>query len=240
MLQAYNRLYLDKAKRSLARMMDYAVHDLHYDADTFFDLFLSSGTAWKFGSGDVKIIAGMSGIELAYHVLRVSGIEADRVAYRYSAGRSKEYWAGSALAQYQWEQAVPFADIICAVSMKDIIAMADGYRESEIRALSEGLSWMDTLTIPDHMNEDNYDSFSAGLSRLISQQHAGDSGKMTALKHLREQNGFSQSRLAAVSGVPVRTIQQYEQRQKDIHKAGFDSIIKLAAALSCEPYDLID
>lgn len=235
MITAYNKLYLNKARSSLARMLDYAVHDLHYDAESFFDLFLSSGTAAMFERGDVRIIAGMSGIELAFHVLSASGITAERTGYRYTASRSKEYWTGWALAQYQWERALPFAEILHAISMKEIIAVCDGYRESEIKSLSDNLSWMDTLTVPDHMNEANYNALAIKLDEMI----AGLS-KPTSLKQLRMQNGLSQSQLAAASGIPVRTIQQYEQRQKDINKASFETIIKLAAALSCEPSQLIE
>ena len=64
--------------------------------------------------------------------------------------------------------------------------------------------------------------------------------KETHLKEIRLRNGFSQSRLAAASGIPVRTIQQYEQRQKDINKAAAESILKLAAVLNCEPSALLE
>lgn len=235
MNQAYNILYIDKARKSLARMLDYAVHDLRYDADKFFDLFLSSGVAELFGRGDVRIIAGMSGVELAYHVLKVSGIDAERTSFRYTTGRSKEYWTGWALAQYQWERSVTFTSIAGAVNLNDIIDIMNGYRESEIRKLSEGLDWMETLTVPDHMSANNYNDFSVKLDEKLSQ-----SDKATALKRMRLKCGFSQRRLADVSGIPVRTLQQYEQRQKDIRKAGFEYILKLAAVLNCEPYDLID
>ena len=43
--------------------------------------------------------------------------------------------------------------------------------------------------------------------------------KATNLRTLREAAGLSQSQLAKASGVGVRSIQLYEQRQKDINKA---------------------
>ena len=55
------------------------------------------------------------------------------------------------------------------------------------------------------------------------------------LKNKREQAGLSQRDLAEISGVPVRTIQQYEQRQKDIRKAAYDTVCRLADALHCAP-----
>ena len=53
------------------------------------------------------------------------------------------------------------------------------------------------------------------------------------LKRLREQAGLSQRELAEASGVPVRTIQQYEQGQKDIRRAAWETVSRLAAALHC-------
>ena len=48
MMHAYDKLYLDKARTALARMLDFAVYDLHYDISEFFELFLASGIARRF------------------------------------------------------------------------------------------------------------------------------------------------------------------------------------------------
>ena len=56
----------------------------------------------------------------------------------------------------------------------------------------------------------------------------------TNLKRKRNQAGFSQKELAELSGVPMRTIQQYEQRQKNINKAQVEYLLKLSTALCCE------
>ena len=234
-MHAYNELYLNKTRNSMAVMLNFAVHDLHQDADAFFELFITSGMADLFGSGDVKVTAGMSGIELAYRVLEISGIAVDKVSYRYTSGRSREYWAGWALAFYQWETAIPFEDIFQAMPASRIITACSEYREHEIEEITSALDWMDELKIPDHMNESDYISFRDRLNASIN-----CSGRETRLKTIRLRSGLSQGRLAALSGVPVRTIQQYEQRRKDINKAAFESIIKLAAALSCEPSQLIE
>ena len=54
------------------------------------------------------------------------------------------------------------------------------------------------------------------------------------LKKIREDRGLSK---AEISGVPVRTIQQYEQQQKDIRKAAYETVCRLADALHCAPDD---
>ena len=60
------------------------------------------------------------------------------------------------------------------------------------------------------------------------------------LKQMRIKNGLSQSELARAAGIPVRTIQQYEQRQKDINKARFEYIVSLSAALNCDASMLLE
>ena len=236
-MSSYTEAITEKAAGTMAHMLDFAVHDLRQDAGAFFELFISTGLASEFGSGNLKLIAGISGVELAYRVLETSGINTERISYRYTSGRSREYWTGHALGRFQMESALPFPDIVSAVSLKEMIALCDGFRDSEIRSIRESLDWMDTLTIPDHMNEEHYQEFSYRLEEAVSSSRA--SGE-TRLKTLRLRSGYSQSGLAAASGVPVRTIQQYEQRQKDINKAAFESIIKLAAAIGCEPSVLLE
>lgn len=56
--------------------------------------------------------------------------------------------------------------------------------------------------------------------------------KHSKLKALRESKDLSQSQLAKASGVNVRTIQDYEQGRRDISKASYSIINKLAEALN--------
>ena len=51
---------------------------------------------------------------------------------------------------------------------------------------------------------------------------------------------LSQSELAQQAGVSVRTIQQYEQRRKDINKAQTETLLKIARALVCTVEDLVE
>ena len=41
MSYAYDRVYLDKARIALGRMLDFAVYNLKYEISEFFDLFVS-------------------------------------------------------------------------------------------------------------------------------------------------------------------------------------------------------
>ena len=211
MIHAYDKLYLEKARTALARMLDFAVYDLHMDITEFFDLFIYFGVADLFGSGDPDTLVGKSGIELAYEVLDRSGRKYERVTPQFTFDRSKEYWAGWALAYYQWETSRSFAEIIEAVPIVKIVEMYSPYHEMDISHFVE------------HMNE-----------QMRCAMY------LTKLKLLRTRAGLSQSQLASSSGVPLRTIQQDEQRQKNINKAQGEYLIMLSRSLSCDPEDLLE
>ncbi|MCD7847852.1 MAG: helix-turn-helix transcriptional regulator [Oscillospiraceae bacterium] len=62
----------------------------------------------------------------------------------------------------------------------------------------------------------------------------------TNLKRFRSLYGCSQSELSKLSGVSLRSIQMYEQRQKDINKASVDTVRRLAKVLGCTVEDLVE
>ena len=211
MIRAYHKVYLEKARNNLGRMLDFATYDLGYDPCTFFDLFIYSGLAKGFEKGEFNLTVGMSGVELAYRVLELTNHQVEDPQPRYTADRSPEYWAGWALAYYQWETALSFLDILGCVPLDDIIRMYSPYHEMDIRQFC------------DRMNE---------LYREANPE--------TRLKQIRQRAGMSQSELAEQSGVPVRTIQQYEQRQKNINKAKAEYLVMLARVLNCPAEELIE
>lgn len=211
MIRAYDKVYLDKARTALGRMLDFAVYDLKYDIAEFFDLFIKSGVAKRFETGDFAVIVGMSGVELAYEVLEQSGAERECVKPNYTASRSEEFWTGWALAYYQWETSMSFAEIVRYVPIKDIMALYQPYHEMDIRQFVDKVNAMYKTAKPE-----------------------------TNLKLLRQKAGLSQRDLADLSGVPVRTIQQYEQRQKNINKAQAQYLVVLAKVLCCEAEDLME
>ena len=46
--------------------------------------------------------------------------------------------------------------------------------------------------------------------------------------------------LSKLSGVSLRSIQVYEQRNKDINKASLETVYRLSKALGCTVEDLIE
>ena len=211
MICAYDKLYLEKARVALGRMLDFAVYELKYDVTIFFDTFLASGVAKKFERGDAGVVVGRSGVELTYEVLeRVGSMETRMKAY-YSAWKSPEYWAGWALAYYQWKTALSFAEIVRYVPIIRIVALYEPYHEMDIRQFV------------DKMNE-------------LYHEAKGD----TNLKILRKRAGYTQKELALLTGIPVRTLQQYEQRQKSINKASVEYMYAISKVLGCEIRELME
>lgn len=60
------------------------------------------------------------------------------------------------------------------------------------------------------------------------------------LKKIRTHRGITQCGLAALTSVNVRTIQKYEQGERDINKASGETLYKLSKALNCNIEDLLD
>ena len=62
----------------------------------------------------------------------------------------------------------------------------------------------------------------------------------TNLRLLRENKGISQAELARRTGVSLRSIQQYEQKQKDINKAQALTLYNLAKEFDCSVEALME
>ncbi len=92
---------------------------------------------------------------------------------------------------------------------------------------SEMLSWYPTLHEADRMR------FVEELDRRLMQ-------RPTNLEVLRRKANLSQTDLANLSGVSLRSIQMYEQRRNDIAKAQFNILNALARSLGCNIYELMD
>lgn len=211
MIPAYDEVYLDKARNSLGRMLEFAVYDLGFKINVFFDLFITSEVAYRFERGDSNILVGKSGIELAYLVLEQSSVDINKIKPTYEASRSKEYWAGWALAYYQWKTNKSFAKIISQVSILEIVEMYSPYHEMDIRQFVDEI-------------DDVY------YNRKMD----------TNLKLIRNERGLSQRELASLTNIPIRSIQQYEQKQKNINKAQAQYLVTLAKVLCCSVEDLLE
>ncbi len=209
-MHAYPYDYLSTAQRIMGDMLDFAVNTCEMDVEQYFDLFLISDVSRQFQSGNPAYVAGKTGCELVKEVVAGTGLKPVHYEDEMYVDKSPEYWAGWALSYYQWETSRTFGKINKAVSISRVVAMYPVYHE------------MDIYHFVDTMNE------------LWDMYY-----KETNLKRIRKMVGLSQSELAELSGVSLRQIQLFEQRQRDINRTRAIDVVKLGRVLGCNAEELL-
>ena len=211
MMNDYSSLFIKDAMDNLASCFDYAVNFLGFDIDEFTSFFLSSGYDSYFYNLYPQYVSGIGGSDAADRILEKCNLDFFPRQYITPSSRSKEYWAGWALAYFQWHHNISFEEIFSHTTITDIVNMYHPYHE------------MDLEHFVDRM---------AKICELDS--------KPTKLKTIRKQKGFTQEKLAIFAEMPLRTLQQYEQRQKSINKASAETVYLLAKALDVKVEDILE
>ena len=211
MTHAYQEIYLNNAQKTLGDAFDYAINICHFSGDDFIKLFTASSVSKRMENGEPSIVAGKSGIEIAVEVVwETTGKQLNEEAQKKN-GRSKEYWIGWAIAYYQWYSSRKYSDIFKVLSFDDLQSMYYTLHEADITKF---------VDIVDERIKAFYSD--------------------TNLKRIRTAYGCTQAELAKQSGVSLRSVQMYEQRNKDINKASAETVYRLAKALGCSLEDLLE
>lgn len=210
-IRAYDESYLFYAQNVLGHAADFAVMTLELDPDVFGRALSVSSASKQFASGNPRYVAGMNGCEFARVVLTETHTPFTDAEDAMYLDKSPEYWAGWALAYYQWFSSRSFMNILSAIPLSRIIDMYSVYHEMDIDHFAE------------HMDE---------LMKLAN--------PATRLKTKRINCGLSQSELSSDSGVALRQIQLFEQRQRDINKASASTLLMLSRTLHCRIEDLME
>ena len=210
-IRAYDEIYIAVAQNVLGHAVDFAVMSLELDIDAFGKAFAVSDASKQFAAGNPKYVAGMNGCELARLVLAETHISYTDADDAMYLDKSPEYWSGWALAFYQWYSWRSFMEILTAVPLSQIILMYPTFHEMDIQKFVERM---------DRMLKEAYPT--------------------TRLKAFRVNSGLSQSELASDSGVALRQIQLFEQRQRDINNAAAITLLRLSKSLHCRMEDLIE
>lgn len=211
MIHAYQEMYVNKAQSSLADQFDYGINVCNISGADFVKLFLASSISKRIENGEPNYLVGKSGIEMVMDILEETMGRQVNIKPQERYTRTIEYWIGWAISYYQWYSDKKFSEIFEAVSYEQLYKMYYTLHEADI---SKFVEVMDAL-ISAHYPETN-------------------------LKRIRTMYGCSQSILAKISGVSLRSIQMYEQRNKDINKAGAETLYRLARALGCSMEDLLE
>ena len=190
---------------------DYAINDCKLDGTEFVKMFVASTACKKIENGEASYISGKSGAEIAIEcIYEITGKELS-IEPSEKYSRSAQFWCGWAVCYYQWWSSRRYADIFKSVSYEDMLGLYQTLHELSVEKIASVID-----------------------EKVRAFYHE------TNLKRIRTAYGCSQRKLAEMSGVSLRSIQMYEQRNKDINKAQSDSLYRLAKALGCTMEDLME
>ena len=158
-----------------------------------------------------QFLVGKSGIEIAIDVIFETTGRQPEEKLKYSSVRSPEYWIGWAVCYYQWYSTRNYRDLFQVLSFEDLRTMYDRLHEADITKFVE-----------------------------IAEEKMREYFVETNLKRFRTAYGLSQAELAERSGVMLRSIQMYEQRRKNINKAGAETLYRISRTLGCTMEELLE
>lgn len=210
-IRAYQEIYLNKSQSALGDAFDYAINTCSIPGEDFIKLFTASSISKRMENGEPAILAGKSGIELAAEVIiETTGKQPEAMPEKHFE-RSREYWIGWAVCYYQWLSSRSFSEIFQVLSFEDLQNMYYTLHEADITKFAD-----------------------------IADERIREYFKDTNLKRIRTFFGCTQAELAKRSGVSLRSIQMYEQRNKDINKASAESLYRISKVLGCTIEDLLE
>lgn len=211
MTHAYREIYLSNAQSALGDAFDYAINTCGISGKDFVKLFITSSVSKRMENGEPSFLAGKSGIEIAAEVVSETMGKKLDIAAEEHFGCSEEYWIGWVVAYYQWYSSRRYSDIFKVLTYEDLQKMYYTLHEADITKFVE-----------------------------IADERIKEFFADTNLKRIRMSYGCTQAELAERSGVSLRSIQMYEQRNKDINKASAETVYRISKVLGCTMEDLIE
>lgn len=213
MTRAYDESYVREFMETMGAMMDFATVGCGLSMAEFYDRFLAGPVPKEIERGNPAFLAGCSGMELAYAAVRGTGGFLPEMNSFILGAPGPEYWTGWALAYLQWYS---------------------GYRFGELRRL--GIDACSVMDMYYPMHEADISKFVESALEIMA-SHRSESP--SPLKLIRKSRGFTQKELAERSGVSLRMIQAYEQKDQDIQRAEAAAVAAISRALGCRMEDLL-
>lgn len=208
MIHAYDEMYVEGAMQRLGDMLEYACLDCGYDPDSFWKMFLDSSMARRFEIGDVSVIAGKSGPELAREILYDIDhrLECPEPAWR--EDRSDLYWSGWVLAYFQWYENLPFSEIWNSISIRMLQKMYPTLHEADI---SKAVEIMEGMI---------------------------KKARKSLVQDLRLVRGLTQQELADRAHMTVSQLQRIEYGERKVENLSLRTALALAKALGVNVEEL--
>lgn len=202
--------YLDDTRETLGALFDIGVNEWKVSGENLAQAFLASGVAEQFERHNPVYVSGKSALDLLRLLAPYLVIEKPVPAQAQVVPR-EDYWLGWILAYYQMETGRPYRQVFDAVPYDELVAMFYPLHEAPEQKFVEVLTHrLENASLP------------------------------TRLRRQRKLCGLSQKQLAKASGVTLRSIQMYEQRQKNINRASAETLYRLAFALHCSMENLME
>lgn len=210
-IHAYDEEYYESARRIMGDLFDFAIVTTGVSPKLLQNMMITSSSIRQFEKGNPLYVAGMTGCELFIKMVEETGAKVDIPPEEMYTDKSPEYWSGWALAFYQWYSGKSFERIFEYIDIEELLDMYPVFHEMDI------MQFVDEL-------DNRIESKSSG----------------TRLSIIRKYAGITQKELAEASGVPLRQIQLFEQRQRDINKCQGETLLRLSRALKCNIEDIIE
>ncbi|MCH5342739.1 MAG: helix-turn-helix transcriptional regulator [Acetatifactor sp.] len=201
MIRAYDEMYVEGAMIRMGDMLEYACLDCGYDPDGFWKMFIHSGLSRRFEIGDVSVIAGKSGPELAYMVLYDVDHRRNFPKPAWREDRSDLYWSGWVLAYFQWHENLTFTEVWNSISIRMLRKMYPTLHEADIAKAVDAM---------------------AGMMKPVSK---------STVKSLRLIRGLTQQELADRAHMTVSQLQRIEYEERKIENLSLKTAIALSKAL---------
>ena len=199
-----------RAQETLAELFDIGVNECGIDGQCLAEAFLASGLAHEFESMNPVFVAGKSAPELIELIAPLLDINVS-FPLEVPVIAHVDYWIGWSLAYYQHKTGTPYSRIFETVPYEEFAASYHPLHEAPESKFVEVFK-------PRINNPDN-------PTRLSVQR------KIACL---------SQTELAQTSGIGLRSIQMYEQKNKNINHASAETLLRLSRALGCTMEDLME
>ncbi|MCR4675961.1 MAG: helix-turn-helix transcriptional regulator [Sphaerochaetaceae bacterium] len=204
MTRAYSEIYLEEAMIRLGDMLEYAVLDCGYDSDGFWQMFIQSSVSRRFETGDISLIAGKSGAELAFLVLHERENLTTFTIPFWREDRSPLFWCGWILCYFQWHENISFKRIWESVSIRTLEKMYPTLHEADKSKTVEA------------------------LKALIKPR------AKTPVMTLRLIKNLSQKELSERAGMSISQLQRLEYGERSVENLSLKTALSLARALGVE------
>jgi DNA-binding Xre family transcriptional regulator len=201
MIHAYDEMYVEGAMIRMGDMLEYACLDCGYDPDGFWKMFIQNDVSRSFEIGDISVVAGKSGPELAYMILSDVDYREEFTEPTWREDRSDLYWSGWVLAYYQWYTSQRFSVIWSSISIRMLQKMYSPLHEADISKIVEILSKMQKPV------------------------------RKSSIRNLRLVRGITQQELADHAHMSISQLQRLEYGERKVENLALKTALALANAL---------